>query len=112
MSIPLPRPLSRRQGLALFLVVLAAFMVLAIRVEINSNRISDAALQSCQNGRKILEGFNQQQDALANVERELLQNQAASPAGRQAAAGRIKAYEAGKIEPLPVCSDRKGGNNR
>lgn len=99
-------PLARNQALVLFLVVMVAFLLLAARTELNSHRITESALLSCQSGRKILEGFNKQQDALAAVERDLLRDTDASNAGRTAAAGRIRAYQNGKIEPLPTCGDR------
>lgn len=99
-------PLARNQALVLFVVVVLCFLLLAVRTEINSRRIAESQLAACVNGRKILEGFNRQQDALAAVERRLVANPEASDAGRQAAAERIAAYEGGKITPLPTCGDR------
>lgn len=98
--------LSRRASLIVFVVIVFFFLVLATRTEVNGHRINEqqrmlaaSSWENCVRGRLILERFNAQQVALADIER----SQKIAPA---IAAKRIKAYESAIIDPLPNCGPR------
>lgn len=109
------RPLSRLQALAMFgLIVLIGVVMTWLAAEqasklasqqreitANAHRIENAQALSCRYGLEIIKQFNDQQDALAKIERELTVK--ASKAGAVIGRARIKAYEAGRIFPLPEC---------
>lgn len=111
---PRGRSLSLWQALAMFLLITLIGFISASRIEgqqdeINENaqRIVEAQYQSCLGGVAILTRFNMQQDSLAAIERDLLANPDATEAGKEAAAARIKAYEAARTLPLPTCVRRR-----
>jgi len=96
--------LGKNQTLALAAFIFAAFVLLSIRSEINSDQISANAARiimtqqaACESGREILAKYNAQQDALIAIE------QANPDVDPTTQAARIRAYEAGRIDPLPVC---------
>ena len=96
--------LGKRQTLALAAFIVAAFLLLSVRSEINTDRISANAARitmtqqvTCESGLEILVKFNRQQDALIAIEQA---NPNVDPTTQ---AARIRAYEVGRIDPLPVC---------
>lgn len=104
------RGLSVIQAFAMFFLVLLIGLVMTWRVEqqqrqivaqqaeiqANAAMIAETQHKSCINGLQILRSFNAQQDALADIERTQTIDLRLQKA-------RIKAYESGKIEPLPTC---------
>jgi len=96
--------LGKRQTFALAAFIVAAFLLLSWRGEIGADRISANAAKivatqrvACLSGLEILVKFNRQQNALIEIERA---NPDADPATQ---AARIRAYEEGRIDPLPIC---------
>ena len=68
--------LGKRQTLALAAFIVAAFLLLSVRSEINADRISTNADRitmtqqaACESGLEILVKFNRQQNALIEIER-------------------------------------------
>ena len=105
------RGLSVLQTLAVFLIVVLVSLVLSWRsqiqqrqIQVNTADIVQANYARCMSGVLILSRFNEQQDALAGIERELAREPGVSAAGVRAAAARVKAYEAARVLPLPVCT--------
>ncbi len=95
---------SRKRQRAIAAFVVFAFLVLSVRSEINADRtsenarrISDTQRITCESGRAILAKSNQQQEDLIAIETA---NTTSDPVSR---AARIKAYEDGRIDPLPIC---------
>jgi hypothetical protein len=110
------RSLTWWQAIAMFFIVLVVAVVLSYRNELqqrkieqqqreiaaNAQHIAEARYQGCLGGVAILDRFNKQMEALAQIERDLTVK--ASPAGKRIGTARIKAYEEGEIIPLPVCT--------
>jgi len=97
--------MARRRLWVLAVFVLFASLLLAWRNEISTDRINTSndritATQeaSCLSGLAILTKFNQQQDALADLER--------TNPDAELREARIEAYRAVRILPLPICSAR------
>ncbi len=86
-------------GFVLFAFLLLAWRneVAAGRVEDNADRITMTQRATCQSGLEILLKFNRQQDQLIAAERA---NTGGDAAVREA---RIRAFEEGRIQPLPIC---------
>jgi hypothetical protein len=97
--------LSRKASLVVFAVVVFFFLVLAVRTEVNGNRIEknthDLVVQqwqSCVGGTEILKKFNDQQRKLAAVERT-------QKLDRKLRDRRIAIYE-GAIVPVRDCGPK------
>ncbi len=82
------------------------------RIGTNSERIEDNAIRgeqerrvllvsACQNDLVIREQYNNLLDALSEVDEQITQELPNAPV--VALQARIAAYQAGKIDPLPVC---------
>lgn len=104
-------PLTRAQSLAIFFLVALVSVALSYRTEVqqraittNSLRIAQTQWDTCQAWGSVINRFNAQQDALAQIERNLLK--IGTPVARQIARERIKAYEGGRIPEVPVCGER------
>ncbi len=87
--------------------VVFAFLLLSWRSEVNADRIhrngeriSDTQQITCESTREVLRKYNQQQDDLIAIER----GNTTDPAAIRNA--RIRAYEVGRIDPLPICDNR------
>jgi hypothetical protein len=83
---------------ALFLFVVFAFVLLAGRTEINAHAVRVSQWEGCERGAVILQRFNEQQAALADIERD----QTTLP---DLAKRRIVVYERAG-QPLPRCGPR------
>jgi hypothetical protein len=101
--VPAPRVLSRSATLALFLFVLVCFLLLAYRTEVNDRKIQQATYQirlnqwqSCMGGVRIIRGFNEQQQKLADVERS-------QKIDTNLAERRIRIYEEGQVDLVSDC---------
>jgi hypothetical protein len=92
-------PFSRLQTLVLFLFVVAVFLLLGWRTEVNQREIQLAQWNSCTNGVRIITIFNRQQQDLADIER----TQKLDPTLAQR---RIEIYERTQFQPLPSCGEK------
>ncbi len=96
---------ARRRFTALAAFVVFAFLLLSIRsqhnsssINTNTRRISDTQDLTCKSTLEVQRKFNQEQSALAEVERR---NLILDPKLR---ADRIKIYLDARIDPLPICA--------
>jgi hypothetical protein len=100
-GLPGRSAVTRLQFAVAVVLMVAFFLLLAWRSEVNSSRISrntdlviEQRYQSCLNGVRIIEKFNAQQRALAEIERRNTRD----PLAKE----RVRAYEAG-IQPVRPC---------
>lgn len=102
------RILSRRGGLIVFCIVVAAFLIVSIRTEIqqeqinsNTKAIIDANYRGCLGGVAILDRYNKQMEELARIEEKY------QTADLKLRDERVKAYLGGRVVPLPQCQAPK-----